>query len=502
MLFIAILWGFLLGQAEAETGALCATPRNAIATLLDNLQPDEWNPEKASTCFGEEDSKDAAKLGIQLKQVLDAQGVFIYYDKIPEDGNYVNEYGANTVILSQKIEGIYLVKQGTEWVFSKESRKEIPKLYSDTFSSWIQHFLHKMPPFAFNQVLGIYMWQFAFFGLLLLVAVIVGRIVNHLIVYQITEYAEDAKIKINKELLQGTRLPLLGIAVGIVLNAGIPDLQLPIRPSQGLHLIATAILSISLVLLLSRLIDTASTILGTRAKQTESKLDDQVIPLASRAAKLVTWLFGIMFILQNLGVQVTALVAFGSVGGVAVALASKDTVENLFGSIMVFVDQPFQIGDWIIIDNSIEGVVEEVGFRSTRVRSFKNSLISVPNAKIAHCTVDNFGKREYRRFKTTIGLRYDTPRAKVEEYIHRVRAYLDQNPTIWSDGIYIYFRDLGAHSLDIMVYTFFQVPDWRAELAAREACLLEFMRIAEEVGVGFAFPTTTIELERQIADPS
>ena len=200
--------------------------------------------------------------------------------------------------------------------------------------------------------------------------------------------------------------------------------------------------------------------------------------------------------MQNLNIEVTALLAFSSVSGVAIALASKDTVENLFGSIMVFVDQPFQIGDWVIIDGSIEGVVEEVGFRSTRIRSFANSLISVPNAKIAHCTVDNFGKRKYRRFKTTIGLRYDTTTEQMETYVQKIRDYLLQNPAIMNDGVYIYFRDLGAHSLDIMVYTFFEVPDWRAELEAREQCLLQFMRIAEEVGVGFAFPTTTVEVEQ------
>ena len=165
-----------------------------------------------------------------------------------------------------------------------------------------------------------------------------------------------------------------------------------------------------------------------KAEKTSSKLDDQLIPLIRRASKLVLWLFGGIFVLQNLNIEVTALLAFSSVSGVAIALASKDTVENLFGSIMVFVDQPFQIGDWVIIDGSIEGVVEEVGFRSTRIRSFANSLISVPNAKIAHCTVDNFGKRKYRRFKTMIGLRYDTTTEQMETYIQKVRTLLARKP--------------------------------------------------------------------------
>ena len=118
-------------------------------------------------------------------------------------------------------------------------------------------------------------------------------------------------------------------------------------------------MSFSAVIFCSRTIDLFSEIFLSKAELTESKLDDQLIPLINRAGKTLVWILGVVFILQNMGVQVTALVAFGSVGGVAIALASKDTVENLFGSLVVFIDQPFQIGEYVIIDGSIEGLLKK-----------------------------------------------------------------------------------------------------------------------------------------------
>ena len=380
--------------------------------------------------------------------------------------------------------------------FSSISRELIPKIHKETFSPVVLGILNSFPQSTTLSFLGIYLWQYIFFILLITFGWFFARIADFLLVKQLIRIAHNRSIKINEDLLLRSRRPILGIVLGGILLISAPDLMLSIRPSLVIHVTANALLSISLIFLLSALIDSIASILTAKAILTDSKLDDQIIPLLTRAAKTLLWVLGIIFVLQNIGVEVTALVAFGSVGGVAIALASKDTVENLFGSIVVFVDQPFQIGDWVIIDGSIEGVVEEVGFRSTRIRSFADSLISVPNTKIALSTVNNFGERKYRRFTTTIGLRYDTSRSKVQTYIERIRAHLQENPKIRKEAIYIYFKALGSHSLDIMVYTFFTVPDWREELAAKEELLLEFMRIAEDLEIGFAFPTTTIEVEQ------
>jgi len=293
------------------------------------------------------------------------------------------------------------------------------------------------------------------------------------------------------------RNPIVWLVISVLFMAGLPDLQLPVRISGTLFFIARLVMSFSAVLFCSRTIDLFSEIFISKAELTESKLDDQLIPLVKRAGKTLVWILGMVFILQNMGVQVTALVAFGSVGGVAIALASKDTIENLFGSLVVFIDQPFQIGEYVVIDGSIEGVIEEVGFRSTRIRTLEKTLISVPNAKIAHCTVNNFAKIPERRFKCTIGLRYDTTTAQMESFIDALRTYLTEHDQINSETVLVYFSNMNSFSLDIMVMAFINSNQWIDLVQFKHEAFLQFMKIAEQHDVGFAFPTTTIELENQ-----
>ena len=484
------LFFFVFLQNSFANPIQCQTPLDVISSILDQpiVQEDHGK------CVGAPTSQQNQILATQLKQVLDAKGIFIDYSLISDDQNYKNENGDAKHKISSQLPQIVIVQNtDSNWQLSNETQQLIPKIHNQTFSFIVSYLQRQIPS---GDLFQIQFWQYTLFFILAIIGFFSGRICERIFIYQIRKFNEQQKITIRMEVLSQMRLPIVALAIGIVLMVGTPQMMLSINPSLILHMIYKTIISLASVFLLSSIIDVLCDIFSKKAEKTTSKLDDQLIPLIRRASKLILWLFGGIFVLQNLNIQVTALLAFSSVSGVAIALASKDTVENLFGSIMVFVDQPFQIGDWVIIDGSIEGVVEEVGFRSTRIRSFSNSLISVPNAKIANCTVDNFGKRKYRRFKTMIGLRYDTTTEQMETYVQKVRDYLNENPEIWNDGIFIYFRDLGAYSLDIMVYTFFEVPDWRTELAARERCLLQFMRIADEVGVGFAFPTTTIEVEQ------
>ena len=146
---------------------------------------------------------------------------------------------------------------------------------------------------------------------------------------------------------------------------------------------------------------------------------------------------------------------------------------------------------------SIEGVIEEVGFRSTRIRTLEKTLISVPNAKIAHCTVNNYAKIPERRFTCTLGLRYDTTTAQMEAFIDDLRGYLTEHDMIKSDSVLVYFSNMNSFSLDIMIMAFINSNAWIDLVQFKHDAFLQFMRIAEHNGVGFAFPTTTIELEDQ-----
>jgi MscS family membrane protein len=218
------------------------------------------------------------------------------------------------------------------------------------------------------------------------------------------------------------------------------------------------------------------------------------VPLIRRALKVFIVAVGAIFVLQNLNVDVAGLVAGLGLGGLAFALAAKETVANLFGSATIFADRPFHIGDWVRIGDA-EGIVESVGFRSTKIRTFYNSVVSIPNSTVANAIVDNLGARVYRRCRTVLGVRYDTTAEQVQAFVDGIRAIITNNPHTRKDYYEIHFNDFGASSLNILVYFFLKVPSWSEELRQRHNVLLEILRLAKALGVEFAFPTQTLHIE-------
>jgi MscS family membrane protein len=230
------------------------------------------------------------------------------------------------------------------------------------------------------------------------------------------------------------------------------------------------------------------------ADKTESTLDDQLVPMVRKALKIFVIIIGLIVILMNLNIDIVPLLTGLSIGGLAFALAAQDTLKNFFGSIMIFIDKPFQIGDWIT-SGDIDGTVEEVGFRATRVRTFRNSVTYVPNGMIADRTVDNHGLRRYRRFYTKIAITYDTPSDLVNVFVEGLRNIVLNHPHTWKENFHVYLNDMADSSLSVMFYIFFKAPTWGDELKYRHEVLIEIIRLAENIGINFAFPTRTLHME-------
>ncbi len=254
------------------------------------------------------------------------------------------------------------------------------------------------------------------------------------------------------------------------------------------------ILSISMVWAAYRLVDVLNECLIEKSKTSETALDDYVMPLVQRSLRTFTVIFGVLLVFQNLGINVMSVLAGLGLGGLAFALAAKDACANLFGSVMILMDKPFCIGDWINVDG-VDGTVEEIGFRSTRLRTFYNSIISIPNSAIANANIDNYGVRCYRRAVAKLGLTYDTPPEKVEEFCEGVKEILQTNKNVRQDSFHVVFNAYQADSLEILVYFFLIVPDWSAELVERQNVYLEILRLAKDLEVEFAFPTQTLHVE-------
>jgi len=211
---------------------------------------------------------------------------------------------------------------------------------------------------------------------------------------------------------------------------------------------------------------------------------------------------GFASILQVWGINVTALIASLGLGGLAFALAAKDTASNLFGSFALLADKSIRIGEWVKVGN-VEGVVESIGMRTTKLRSFEESLLTIPNQMIANTPIENFSRRGIRRIKLNVGLTYGTNKEQIVHIVEEIKEMLQAHESISKkDTLLVTFKSFGDSSLNIMVYAFANSANWEKYLDIREDIHVKIMGIVEKNGSSFAFPSRSIYIENPSSVPS
>ncbi|WP_458699867.1 mechanosensitive ion channel family protein [Sulfurospirillum sp. 1307] len=224
------------------------------------------------------------------------------------------------------------------------------------------------------------------------------------------------------------------------------------------------------------------------------ELSDDVSNFIIKFLKVIILVIGGMTILEGWGINVGAFVASLGLVGMAFALAAKDTAANLFGSLVIFTDKPFKKGDWILTPE-VEGTIESIGIRSTRVRTFAQALVSVPNAVIANSAITNWSKMGKRRIKMRLGLTYSTNTEQLEKVLSDIREMLKNHPDIHPDVIMVYFDEFQDSSLSLFCYFFTKTTNWAEYLKVRENVNLKIMKIVEDNGCSFAFPSQSLYIE-------
>ena len=351
------------------------------------------------------------------------------------------------------------------------------------------------PNWFTDEYLGIEIEQYIGFGLLAIAVTILHFALLRLItIFVRRRYSGDDLSFWEVERRRLNRGILL-VTAGITLLVGFPMLDFDPEIENIVNQIASLVAAVGVLQVAYRAIDIFMDVLARRATETESKLDDSLVPLLRTAVRLFVTFVGLLFVLQNLDINVSSLIAGLGLGGLAIALAAQDTVRNLLGGVTIFADKPFEVGDWVVVDG-VEGTVEAVGFRSTRVRTFYNSLISVPNGNLMDSGIDNMGQRRWRRYKTTLGVAYHTKPDQLQAFVEGIRAIIQANPGMRQDYYIVEFHGFGATSLDILVYCFIDAEDWNEELRTRHVLNLDIMRLAESLQVEFAFPTQTLHIAR------
>lgn len=238
-------------------------------------------------------------------------------------------------------------------------------------------------------------------------------------------------------------------------------------------------------------IEALSKVLAARAALTESLLDDQLVPFVSKGLKGIVILLGGLLTLQSFGVNVNSVLAGLGIGGMAIAFAAQESIAALFGSIVILIDSPFKLGDYIKIGSS-EGTVEHIGFRSTRIRTLDNTLLVIPNSTMAKETINNISARHMRRITQQLGIAYETDVKKIEDFMEHIRYVLAQHQMVNKDNIVVTFVGFGDFSLNIKITFCILSPKIEDENQLQSEIYLEFMRIAQRLGVSYAYPTQTI----------
>ena len=259
------------------------------------------------------------------------------------------------------------------------------------------------------------------------------------------------------------------------------------------HVLEVASLSLwgIFTLMLTWAVWLASTVLAESVVASQQLLagsiDSQLIRLGMRLVATILSVTILVIGAQQLGIPAYSVIAGLGVGGIAVALAAKDSLANLLGSLLIMFEKPFRVGHWIKVGNT-EGIVESIGFRSTRIRTFYNSLISIPSNQLVNTTVDNMAMRKRRAVRTVLHISYTTPADKVEQFIAAIKQLIEKSPHTYKEWFRIRLDDFGEYGLQILVNFLLEVDENLVEQAERQRILLEILKLAETMDIQFAIP--------------
>ena len=336
-------------------------------------------------------------------------------------------------------------------------------------------------------------WRVVAFLLLILTSLVAGRLVRFFLI-RAANRLPDSKAWLAvlfKALAKA--MPLVVIVLGC--RIAVPVLALiPVLASIA-KTILRVLNSAAMGLVLYRLVDVVDYYLLSLARKTESKVDDVLAPLVGKSVRITIAVVVILNVVVVVsGKDMTTILASLGVGGLAIALAGQDTIRNFFGSLVIFGDKPFEIGDRIVVDGH-DGPVEEVGFRSTRLRTLDGHLVTVPNSEMVNKTVRNIGKRPYIKRVSNITITYDTPPEKVTRavaIIHEILAdHEGMNPEFPAR---VYFSDFNDWSLNILMIYWYHPPDYWAYMDFTERVNKLILERFNKEGIEFAFPSQTVYL--------
>ncbi len=337
---------------------------------------------------------------------------------------------------------------------------------------------------------GILWWQWLALPVLVALAILAGALLGLVTRAILGRVASRTRTGWDDVIVTRVAGPLTALWAIAFLTAAHPWLELGGGAEAVLERILRAATYLTLFWAGFRLVDLAFMAAGTAPWRANASLAG-LLPLGRKISKVVLLALGVAAVLNELGFQVASLLAGLGIGGVALALAAQKTVENLFGSVSIGMDQPFRVGDFVKVEDFV-GTVESIGMRSTRFRTLDRTVITVPNGKLADTRTETFAPRDRIRLYTNLALSYHTTAEQMRKVLAGIESALRGHPTLSKDAPSVRFTELKEWAMNVEVVAMFQTADWNEFTAIRQDLLLRFVEIVEGAGTAFAFPVREV----------
>ncbi|UWW97351.1 MAG: mechanosensitive ion channel family protein [Candidatus Cardinium sp.] len=449
-----------------------SSPYDTVYTHFMLLNPGNKAAEHVGTVFlhGETFNKKSKEMAIKLKRLLTLKGINI--ETIPKDPNYMDPtINENRFILSKKLPKVYLIKEGEQWRYSKETLDFIREYeVSDRLHTLLYYFLPKT--FCKKKILNLAIWQYIMLIGLAMIIWLTHKVMPYFLKLMVYKFIGS------KKSFAMERLLMLVISM-YFLKSGLTMFQSESLPSFINRVIEGAI-SFVWMCLAYECINLMQYKIKIAKKH--HKFMIHILPLFSITAKIIVGIVGLVQTIDNLGFETGSLVQALSFSTLGIGLACQDTIKNLFGSLMITMDRPFSVEDEIV-SGGIRGKVEEVGLRSTLLRTKEGSLVYIPNAKLADAYIDNFGKRTSRMVSLEVPLSYTTPLELLPRFIQGLREIAASQPLVEPERTKIYFDKMNENGF-VVIFTFhLDTTESNIEYACKNRAIPLILKLAHQLNI-------------------
>ena len=338
-------------------------------------------------------------------------------------------------------------------------------------------------------------WKYLASLIYIFLAFLISKALDYLTGVWLKRWAERTASKFDDLLLEALRGPVKVTSFVIFLHIGLTVFRWPEQVQHFLSKGLIVIVAFSITYVALKIVDLMMGLWRERTVAgTDKSFDEQLFPIIRKSVKLFVVVIAVLVTSQNLGINITGVIASLSIGGLALGLAAQDTLANLFGAVAVYMDKPFRIGDRIKLD-TVEGTVENIGLRSTRVRNPDGHLVTIPNKTMGNAIITNISRRPTIRTEMNLGITYDTPVEKVKRATAILEEVFRTHPN--TSEVVIGFNKFTDSALNILVAHVWKGTDAREQLAGMQAMNLEIKRRFEAESIEFAFPTQTLHLKQE-----